>query len=146
MSECITCIGLDVHKETIAVVLAGGRGRGVVRGYGQIANTPAALTRLSSKLSQTGSVLRFCYEAGQCDYGIQRQLAARGALCGGGSFTDPTSAYVRQTQAAGFASGYGPKPAPHGFWSNHSGPLAGSRSGSRCRDNSAFRAAPSRIA
>ncbi len=26
MSECITCIGWDVHKETLAVVLAGGAG------------------------------------------------------------------------------------------------------------------------
>jgi len=55
MKECITYIGLDVHKETIAVALAEGSKRGEVREYGQISNTPAALTRLSIKLSRPGS-------------------------------------------------------------------------------------------
>lgn len=81
MNECITYIGLDVHKETIAVALAEGSMRGEVREYGQISNTPAALTRLSIKLSRPGSVLRFCYEAGPCGYGIQRQMAAAGHDC-----------------------------------------------------------------
>jgi transposase len=81
MNECITYIGLDVHKETIAVALAEGSIRGEVLGYGQISNTPAALTRLSDKLSRRGRDLRFCYEAGPCGYGIQRQLAAAGHDC-----------------------------------------------------------------
>ena len=81
MIECITYIGLDVHKETIAVALAEGSTRGEVLGYGQITNTPAALTRLSGKLSRPGRVLRFCYEAGPCGYGIQRHLAAAGHNC-----------------------------------------------------------------
>ena len=80
MDKHITYIGLDVHKETIAVALAAD-GRGEVCAHGQISNTPAALTRLSSKLSQNGSVLRFCYEAGPCGYGIQRQLTAAGHDC-----------------------------------------------------------------
>ena len=66
MNECITYIGLDVHKETIAVALADGIGRGDVCAHGQISNTPAALSRLSTKLSRSGLVLRFCYEAGPC--------------------------------------------------------------------------------
>ena len=79
MEESITYIGLDVHKETIAVALAEGNGRGEVCAHGQISNTPAALSRLSViKLSRPGSVLRFCYEAGPCGYGIQRQLVGRG--------------------------------------------------------------------
>jgi len=81
MNECITYIGLDVHNETIAVALAEGTTRGEVCKHGQISNTPAALTRLSVKLSRSGSVLRFCYEAGPCGYGIQRQLAAAGHDC-----------------------------------------------------------------
>jgi transposase len=81
MNECITYIGLDVHKETIAVAVAEGSGRGEVLEHGQISNTPAALTRLSVKLARSGSVLRFCYEAGPCGYGIQRQLAAAGHDC-----------------------------------------------------------------
>ncbi len=55
MNEHITYIGLDVHKETIAVALAEGSRRGEVREYGQISNTPAALTRLSIKLSGSGA-------------------------------------------------------------------------------------------
>lgn len=65
MDKGITYIGLDVHKDTIAVALATD-GRGEVCAQGQISNTPAALTRLSSRLSRNGSVLRFCYEAGPC--------------------------------------------------------------------------------
>jgi len=34
-----------------------------------------------SKLSQPGLALRFCYDAGPCGYGIQRQLTAAGHDC-----------------------------------------------------------------
>jgi transposase len=34
-----------------------------------------------SKLSQPGRALKFCYEAGPCGYGIQRQLSAAGHDC-----------------------------------------------------------------
>jgi transposase len=52
-----------------------------VREYGRIAHTPAALRRLACKLGQEGVELRFCYEAGPCGYGIQRQLSALGHEC-----------------------------------------------------------------
>jgi transposase len=81
MGEHITFIGLDVHKETITVALAESGGRGDVREYGRIANTPEALTRLVVKLKRTGGELRFCYEAGPCGYGIQRHLTAAGHDC-----------------------------------------------------------------
>ena len=81
MDDHITYIGLDVHKETISVAPADGHGRCAVSDHGQIANTPAAMTRLARKLSDTGAVLRFCYEAGPCGYGIQRQLSAAGHDC-----------------------------------------------------------------
>lgn len=81
MGDRITYVGLDVHKEGIVVAVAEGVGRGEVREYGRIANTPAALDRLAHKLGHDGVRLRLCYEAGPCGYGIQRQLAARGHEC-----------------------------------------------------------------
>src|SRR5262245_27681890 len=50
-------------------------------GNNRIANTLAALRRLARKLSQEGVALRFCYEAGPCGHGIQRQLSALGHEC-----------------------------------------------------------------
>ena len=81
MGDRITYVGLDVHKDGIVVAVAEGGLRGEVRDYGRIANTPAALQRLVRKLSQDGAKLRFCYEAGPCGYGIQRQLSASGHDC-----------------------------------------------------------------
>jgi hypothetical protein len=76
LKQLITYIGLDVHKETIAVALAEAGKRNEVRQYGKIANTPAAVKALVAKLAGNGHELWFCYEAGPCGYGIQRQLLA----------------------------------------------------------------------
>src|SRR5215813_10429530 len=81
LADRITYVGLDVHKDGIVVAVAEGGLRGEVRDYGRIANTPAALRRLAHKLGQQGAALRFCYEAGPCGYGIQRQLSASGHDC-----------------------------------------------------------------
>ena len=64
MGDRITYVGLDVHKDGIVVAVAEGGRRGEVREYGRIANTPAALNRLLSKLGGAGVRLRFCYEDG----------------------------------------------------------------------------------
>jgi transposase len=81
VGDRITYVGLDVHKDGIAVAIAEGGLRGEVRDYGRIANTPAALDRLVRKLGQEGVKLRLCYEAGPCGYGIQRQLSRHGHDC-----------------------------------------------------------------
>src|SRR5918912_2268203 len=82
MGECITFVGLDVHKQTITVALAESGQRGEVREYGRIANSAEALKRLLCKLSRPrGGQLRFCYEAGPCGYGLHRQLTAAGHEC-----------------------------------------------------------------
>jgi len=79
MSEGTTFVGLDVHKETIAVavVTAGG---GEPRSLGIIPNTPATVAKLVRKLGATAT-LRCCYEAGPCGYGLHRQLTGLGAEC-----------------------------------------------------------------
>lgn len=81
MAKSITYIGLDVHKDTIAVALAEAGLRGDVREYGKILNTPAALKGLIAKLAPARRELRFCYEAGPCGYGIHRQLTEAGHDC-----------------------------------------------------------------
>src|ERR1700683_2582595 len=81
LDKAITYVGLDVHKDTIAVALAEAGVRGDVREYGKIANTPATMKPLAAKLSRVGSALRFCYEAGPCGYGVQRQLTLAGDEC-----------------------------------------------------------------
>ena len=81
MEKLITYIGLDVHKDTIAVAVAEVGKRGEVREHGKIANTPTALKALAIKLTRSGQEPRFCYEAGPCGYGIQRQLSAAGHEC-----------------------------------------------------------------
>jgi hypothetical protein len=49
LGDRITYVGLDVHKEGIAVAVAEGGLRGEVRDYGRIANTPAALRGVRPK-------------------------------------------------------------------------------------------------
>src|SRR5271155_139842 len=81
LDKSITYVGLDVHKDTIAVALAEAGAHKDVREYGKVANTATALNALAAKLSRGGSELRFCYEAGPCGYGIQRQLSLAGHGC-----------------------------------------------------------------
>jgi len=74
-------IGLDTHKETIAVAIAEDSREGEVRYYGQIANEPSAVLKLIKKLAGKYGKLFFCYEAGPCGYGLQRQIAGLGHDC-----------------------------------------------------------------
>jgi len=66
-------VGLDVHKEAIAVSIAEAGG-GEVRYFGEIANAPEAVAKLARQLAKGAARLSFCYEAGACGYGVYRQL------------------------------------------------------------------------
>ena len=80
MVEYSAYVGLDVHKETIAVAVAfPGREDPVYRGT--IANRRSSLRRLVGNLSPYGEVLSFCYEAGPCGYGVYREIVATGHDC-----------------------------------------------------------------
>lgn len=80
MKDCSKYVGLDVHKETIAVSVAEANG-GEVRYLGEIANTPEAVEKLVRQLRKNGATLSFCYEAGPCGYGLHRQLSDLGWDC-----------------------------------------------------------------
>ncbi len=80
MYEFSKYVGLDTHKDTIAVAVSDDCGS-KPRYYGEIANTPEAITKLAKKLSPDGEVLSFCYEAGPCGYGIYRQISKMGHDC-----------------------------------------------------------------
>ena len=68
-------VGLDVHKETIAVAVASpGREEPTYRI--EIANKPKAVAKLIGRLSREsdGAVMLFCYEADPCGYELYRQI------------------------------------------------------------------------
>jgi transposase len=80
MSQSIHYLGLDVHKETIAVSIAPANST-EVRRYGIIGGTLDAVDKLIKKLSQPGIELRLVYEAGPCGFVLCRHLRAKGFHC-----------------------------------------------------------------
>lgn len=66
-------IGLDVHKDVIAVSVARA-GRKASESRSEIANRPKVVAKLVDRLNRKfgGEVFPFCYEAGPCGYGLYR--------------------------------------------------------------------------
>lgn len=81
MSEDITIVGLDVHKDSIEIATADITGTHEVRRYGKIGGDLASLDKAIRKLRSRGAELRFVYEAGPCGYEIYRHLSKKGMSC-----------------------------------------------------------------
>lgn len=80
MDECIKFfVGLDVHKDSIAVAVAEA-GRAPARLVGSIAHDVGKLRNLLGRHGEPGQV-QVVYEAGPTGYGLQRELAQRGYQC-----------------------------------------------------------------
>jgi transposase len=80
MKKMILYIGLDVHKDSIAVAIAPADST-EVRHYGIIGGTLDAIDKLVKKLSNENIVLRFIYEVGPCGFVIARHLKSKGIHC-----------------------------------------------------------------
>jgi transposase len=80
MGKCITYVGLDVHKNSIAAAFAE-EGGGEVRSYGTINSDLASLDKVTRKLVSRGNEPRFVYEACPCGYKIYRHLRQQNFEC-----------------------------------------------------------------
>ena len=80
MSDYGAYVGLDIHKDAVAVAVAlPGRKDPTYRG--EIKNERKSLLRLIASLSPNGEVVSFCYEAGPCGYGMYREITDAGHHC-----------------------------------------------------------------
>jgi transposase len=79
MTKNIRYVGLDVHRDTIAVAVADS-GRAGAESLGTIPHREEAVARLMRRLGPART-LRVCYEAGPCGYGLYWQLAGLGIAC-----------------------------------------------------------------
>lgn len=69
-------IGMDVHKDSIAIAVAQPGSRGEVRLFGTVTNDLHALEKALARIRKAhpGAQLEVTYEAGPCGFGIARRL------------------------------------------------------------------------
>ena len=80
MKKIVHYIGLDVHKDSIAVAIAP-QNSTEVRRYGIIGGTLQAVDNLLKKLAKPNLELRFVYEAGPCGFVLCRHLRSKSIHC-----------------------------------------------------------------
>ena len=74
-------VGLDVHKDSIAVAHALAFRTEPAHFVGAIGTRERDLVKLTQRLQGKASRLVFAYEAGPCGYGLHRYLTAKGFAC-----------------------------------------------------------------
>jgi transposase len=74
-------VGLDVHKESIAVAYVAQEHGAEVTSLGTIGTRQCALDHLIRKLPSKAKHLVFVYEAGPCGYWLYRDLTNKGYDC-----------------------------------------------------------------
>ena len=73
-------VGLDVHKDSIAVAHAGGDAAPPVF-VGEIGSRQVDIDQLLRRLRGKAATLQVAYEAGPCGYGLYRYLTGQGVTC-----------------------------------------------------------------
>jgi len=81
MKKMIRYVGLDVHKNSIAVSIADEERNGEVRFYGTIPNDMNSLDKILRKITSQKAEPRCVYEAGPCGYYIYRHLSKNNISC-----------------------------------------------------------------
>ncbi|PYN95085.1 MAG: hypothetical protein DMD89_20190 [Candidatus Rokuibacteriota bacterium] len=74
-------VGLDVHKDTIAVAYAAEDRSTEVVSLGMIGTRQCDIDKLIRKLESKGAPFTIAYEAGPCGYWLYRYLTRRGLSC-----------------------------------------------------------------
>jgi transposase len=75
------CIGMDVHKESIAVAYVAQDHGAEVTSLGTIGTRQGAIDQLIRKMQSKGKPLVFLYEAGPCGSWLSRYLSTKGHDC-----------------------------------------------------------------
>jgi transposase len=74
-------IGLDVHKDPIAVAYVAQDHQAEVIYLGTIGTRQADIDQLVRKMQSKAKQLDFVYEAGSCGYWLDRYLTQKGHVC-----------------------------------------------------------------
>jgi transposase len=80
-------LGMDVHKETMAVASVAQEPGAEVTDLGPMGTRQCAIDPLMRQMPSKATYLIFVYEAGPCGYGLYRSLTKKDDHCwGGGPF------------------------------------------------------------